>query len=836
MAVGATVSRKANGYASANAYQMYAEAYLTGNVSGLQRQVHVRAMGLATNPGGYELYSSPYAYTDYNSRQVNSWWPRGTWITLVETWVYVNGNQNVTFGVSYNSNNTTAWLPLNGSWYTNVTLWIPAVWSQPSMAANSYMPNVVAETQNIDYELNTTAFNPGTGADAKYVWVLRYLNPTSNIWVSDNMTSTGGTGTRYFEIPIGNAGRRLRTYSELYYVNSSGGGVWESYGIQDRTILPPASVTETVVDELAKNNARGTNYFSNFEISAKSEFDAFEKNGINIPISNLEQGGREYANGNTFVTTAFCRTINPIDVTPGETIGITTDFNLAADSGLLFYNDSTFISGTLGGGRVATVPAGANKCHININGTGTPSDVINLKLVGAGHNKVRYIRIFQKGSTSNTGNHLCQLEVYDRFGVNLALGKTLTTTPGYTVDNSANATKPSLDSTYAYISPEDGTRVYFQLDLGAEYDIKDVRVWRYYPDRRSYYETAVWGYDKDMNNTAIWHEYAWDGTYQEHFSRNSLPFRRKNFYGLKPDTEYTIVSKVRTQKSTNQSNEVKRTFLTHPETVQVINAKVKHITQTDCVLSMSSSDLDNTMTSSYSIWDETQTTQIISPQDNTPPEYSKSISGLSAGVTYWARFRLKTSRSEEWSNIVWVQFTTEDQNTEFTKVLKSDGTVTEYSPLIYIKDTNLININRDSYTSNGVTLTNNGDGTVTLNGTASSNGTIWFTKSDNTIVDNTDIIKVKEKERIRVSYEVVSGSTSFSNGVDFGFRYTSDDFTDNYVKAAGTTPVIKKIDDRGSIAGISIKFSNGNTFTNWTIKPKLTCSKIVPISAIKRID
>ena len=127
MAVSAVSYRKANSYATADAYQMYIEAYDTGAVSGTKRQVHIRLWGYAKNPGGYQSHGQPYAYTDYNSRQVRDWWPRNTWIVLVEHYVYVEGGQTYTFGGRYNSNSTTSYMPLNGNWSVSVNLWLDYV-------------------------------------------------------------------------------------------------------------------------------------------------------------------------------------------------------------------------------------------------------------------------------------------------------------------------------------------------------------------------------------------------------------------------------------------------------------------------------------------------------------------------------------------------------------------------------------------------------------------------------------------------------------------------------------------------------------------------------------
>lgn len=136
-------------------------------------------------------------------------------------------------------------------------------------------------------------------------------------------------------------------------------------------------------------------------------------------------------------------------------------------------------------------------------------------------NPARFVYIIQKGSTANVGNHLCQIEVYVN-GVNIAVNKTLTAIfedgSAATVVNPSYAVKSVVDSTYAYITPENGKRCAFILDLGGTYQIDKINVWRYYPDGRTYYETEVatntvksWG--GPSWSTQFYYQY--DGLYAE---------------------------------------------------------------------------------------------------------------------------------------------------------------------------------------------------------------------------------------------------------------------------------------------------------------------------------
>ena len=87
----------------------------------------------------------------------------------------------------------------------------------------------------------------------------------------------------------------------------------------------------------------------------------------------------------------------------------------------------------------------------------------------------RYIRVYTAGNTSNSSNHLIELQAIDTQGRNVALYKT----GSRVTDNDFGEE--------AWIAYGD----YYQVDLGARYDIKTVNMWRYWVDRRSYHNTVV---------------------------------------------------------------------------------------------------------------------------------------------------------------------------------------------------------------------------------------------------------------------------------------------------------------------------------------------------------
>lgn len=133
---------------------------------------------------------------------------------------------------------------------------------------------------------------------------------------------------------------------------------------------------------------------------------------------------------------------------------------------------------------------------------------------------IRYIYVYQNGSTVNRSNHLCQIEAYTSDGVNVAIGKTVTCggASGLVVQNPGNCVKASLDDSFAEVylngsSYQDG-RTWFIIDLGQGYDLDYIKVWRYYPDGRTYYETAICVIDTNGTETRL-HEYTQDPLYAE---------------------------------------------------------------------------------------------------------------------------------------------------------------------------------------------------------------------------------------------------------------------------------------------------------------------------------
>ncbi len=129
---------------------------------------------------------------------------------------------------------------------------------------------------------------------------------------------------------------------------------------------------------------------------------------------------------------------------------------------------------------------------------------------------IRYIRDWTNGSTSNTGDHWVELQAIDQDDVNQALGIAITTNRTDAENTSYPYSRVTDGGTntanYAELSFADP--VYVQVDLGTLMDIKEVKVWHYYSDGRTYYDTKT-EVSKDGANWITIFDSVESGTYAE---------------------------------------------------------------------------------------------------------------------------------------------------------------------------------------------------------------------------------------------------------------------------------------------------------------------------------
>ena len=100
---------------------------------------------------------------------------------------------------------------------------------------------------------------------------------------------------------------------------------------------------------------------------------------------------------------------------------------------------------------------------------------------------VRYIRDSVNGSNKNTSSHWVEIQALDSSGNNIAKGKTVKLVSG-TVESNYNNTAIVTDGSTAtnpYLGVT-GTSPTVEIDLGAVYDIANIKVWHYHGDGRTY--------------------------------------------------------------------------------------------------------------------------------------------------------------------------------------------------------------------------------------------------------------------------------------------------------------------------------------------------------------
>lgn len=115
--------------------------------------------------------------------------------------------------------------------------------------------------------------------------------------------------------------------------------------------------------------------------------------------------------------------------------------------------------------------------------------------------KVRYIRDYLQGSTSNAGNHWIQIAAWDVGRANMtitdgasnrALNKTATSTDsGGSGTRTVNQLGDGDIATGRYFGGAGVGRTYVLMDLGAIYDIDMIQVWHYYGDARTYFQHEI---------------------------------------------------------------------------------------------------------------------------------------------------------------------------------------------------------------------------------------------------------------------------------------------------------------------------------------------------------
>ena len=121
--------------------------------------------------------------------------------------------------------------------------------------------------------------------------------------------------------------------------------------------------------------------------------------------------------------------------------------------------------------------------------------------------KVRYIRDYLNGSTSNGGSHWVEIQANDTDGVNVALNASAYDAAG----NSEPLLTDGNTNTNPYARASGN---YMEVDLGGVFLLDNIHVWHYYYDGRTYYGTKTEVSVDGQNWTTIF-DNAVDGLYPE---------------------------------------------------------------------------------------------------------------------------------------------------------------------------------------------------------------------------------------------------------------------------------------------------------------------------------
>lgn len=149
-----------------------------------------------------------------------------------------------------------------------------------------------------------------------------------------------------------------------------------------------------------------------------------------------------------------------------------------------------------------------------------------------------------------------------------------------------------------------------------------------------------------------------------------------------------------------------------------------------------------------------------------------------------------------------------EKGTQATEYIEHQGN----SYRVDLGGKNLLNLNA-TQTKSGITCTNNGDGSITLNGTATANMDLWIANGTSA---NVIVKSMCNGTALTQRINVKSGSYT---GTAYFETVTYNGTTNNYTNLRGD--VTYTFTYNGWIKPTEIFISNGSVFNNWTIQPQL---------------
>ncbi len=182
-------------------------------------------------------------------------------------------------------------------------------------------------------------------------------------------------------------------------------------------------------------------------------------------------------------------------------------------------------------------PLASNSTSFNggtSNGGGQPgggaTDIRNMN-----KNSYRYVRNYINGSGANANNHWVEIQVFDKDGVNVALGKPVIGSVPEVAIRPYSIMTDGLTDSASYAESSVAGLQYVEIDLGQEYEISSVNVFHYYADSRVYVATKTMLYSSNRTISTTIFDSAWSGTYAESVSGkiSNILLDWNNFESLK---------------------------------------------------------------------------------------------------------------------------------------------------------------------------------------------------------------------------------------------------------------------------------------------------------------
>ncbi|HHX36337.1 MAG TPA: discoidin domain-containing protein, partial [Gammaproteobacteria bacterium] len=137
------------------------------------------------------------------------------------------------------------------------------------------------------------------------------------------------------------------------------------------------------------------------------------------------------------------------------------------------------------------------------------------QLAADGYMRARYIRDWAQGNSTNSWNQWHEIEVINKDGTNIALGKIPTSNGTFAANQPASNATDGDRGTYAGINNTPPQLNYARIDLGQIYhDIDYIVIKRSYQDGRTYHNTKTEISEDGVNWTTIF-DSAVEGTYAE---------------------------------------------------------------------------------------------------------------------------------------------------------------------------------------------------------------------------------------------------------------------------------------------------------------------------------